>query len=210
VVVNLLCCIPLVGEESFYARLSSLTTTNDSGPTAGDPRLADEGALNSGDIAGIKIGMTMSDVVEHWGKPKLIYSTCMGGPRIDYTAAALFFRDDALSRVYLKSPANREITNSPSLLTTNQTASEYFKRFLSLIDKNNKGPFVTNSIPHGNRMTLKALAGISEGMRMSEIIQAWGKPLILWSDRFGKGTHLGYNDCSLYFEGEKLKEIWYY
>src|SRR5690349_1922055 len=91
ILASLIFHIPLTAEESFYDRVRSLTTTNDTGPKPTDPRLRDERLLDSGEVAGIRIGMSMSEVIKNWGKPKLFYSTCMGGPRFDYAAAALFF-----------------------------------------------------------------------------------------------------------------------
>ena len=106
---SLICQIHLRAEDSFYDRVRSLTTTNDTGPNLTDPRLTDETLLDAGEVAGVRIGMNMSEVIETWGKPNLFYSTCMGGPRFDYPAAALFFRGDTLARVFLflKSSAHR-------------------------------------------------------------------------------------------------------
>jgi hypothetical protein len=107
------------GESAFYRSFLSQATTNDlqhlgiamTSPTLTDtnntsPKLA--GVTNSltamkerGEVGGIRIGMSMSDVVSEWGKPSRFFARCMGGPRLDYSDATLIFHGDVLWEVLL-------------------------------------------------------------------------------------------------------------
>jgi hypothetical protein len=56
-----------------------------------------------GEICGIRLGMTMSEVVAKWGKPPIGMSICYGGPSFSYSDARLVFHEDSLWEVYLPS-----------------------------------------------------------------------------------------------------------
>jgi hypothetical protein len=58
-------------------------------------------ARGRGELAGIRIGMTMQEVVAAWGKPpQYIWSWCYGGPRLCYTDASAIF--DPLTNQVIK------------------------------------------------------------------------------------------------------------
>ena len=93
------------GESTFYRELVSLIDTNDSmarGITS--VHLTDTNSLGvkvtnaisqlseimaSGDVAGVKLGLTAEEVVARRGKPRWIWSRCFGGPRLCYSGASV-------------------------------------------------------------------------------------------------------------------------
>jgi hypothetical protein len=87
-----------------YARLgiswvsdSSLVDTNNQGPVLGTNALPFSRFRTAGEIGGIKLGMTMSEVVAVWGKPRQLFTHCGIGPRFYYGHDAfLFFRENRL------------------------------------------------------------------------------------------------------------------
>jgi hypothetical protein len=58
-------------------------------------------ALRNGEIVGIRLGMSMEDVVAAWGKPLFIYGFCLTGPRFSYKDVEVFFeaRSNAVERL---------------------------------------------------------------------------------------------------------------
>jgi hypothetical protein len=93
-------------EENYYDRLASLLDTNNIGPTLTNT-LSFEKLKSSGEVASVKLGMTMSQVVKAWGKPRTLYSVCGDGPRLSYKTASLYFRGDQLHRISLYGGALR-------------------------------------------------------------------------------------------------------
>ena len=114
-------------------------------------------------------------------------------------------------------------------MATNTGAAElsYFERFtqaltngasgfisdVDLVDTNNLGPIVTNSpISFEKFRASGELRGIKLGMRMSEVISAWGKPSQLYTwcmigPRFGYGPtprREQFGDLSLSFSADRL------
>lgn len=56
----------------------------------------------SGEIAGVKLGMTMDDAVARWGKPKWAWTRCVHGlPTFIYADASLAFDHNCLETVTL-------------------------------------------------------------------------------------------------------------
>jgi hypothetical protein len=95
-----------------YARLgpswvtnSSLVDTNNQGPFFGQKELPFSRFRAAGELRGIKLGMTMSEVVAVWGKPRQLFTHCGIGPRFSYRRYAfLFFRENRLVRLSLSDP----------------------------------------------------------------------------------------------------------
>ncbi len=54
-----------------------------------------------GEVAGISLRMSMSDVIAQWGKPERLWSTCGGGPRMVYHDVSLVFHKDVLSEIII-------------------------------------------------------------------------------------------------------------
>src|SRR5437016_4670503 len=101
IVVACLICVSnsWAAESEYCRRVWSLLDANNSGPTLTN---LSERARASGEVAGAKLGMTMSEVVRVWGKPQIFYSACGGGPRFDYQTASLFFYGDKLRRIWIR------------------------------------------------------------------------------------------------------------
>ena len=83
----------------------SLVDTNNQGPFLGTNALPFFRFRTAGELGGIKLGMTMSEVVAAWGKPRLLYPHCGIGPRLMYGRfASLFFREHRLVLLGLNGP----------------------------------------------------------------------------------------------------------
>ncbi len=91
----------LAKQQSVVVEGVSLVDTNNSGPGITNAPLS-FGKFRKGEIDGIRLGMTMSEVVGAWGKPTRLFSRCGIGPRFCYRPGrtvgdvALFFKEDRL------------------------------------------------------------------------------------------------------------------
>ena len=74
---------PVPGEDMFIQD-SSLVDTNNSGPVLTNGPVSYAGFTSRGELAGIKLGMNMSEVVAVWGKPKKLFYYCVPGPHFYY------------------------------------------------------------------------------------------------------------------------------
>jgi hypothetical protein len=74
----------LPSAESDFISGSALVDTNNAGPVITNQPLFFRRFHDLGELAGGKLGMTMSEVVAVWGKPRLLYSHCYIGPRFWY------------------------------------------------------------------------------------------------------------------------------
>jgi hypothetical protein len=63
---------------------SSLVDTNNQGPVITNLPVLFKMFHESGELAGVKLGMSMTEVVALWGKPRRLYRYCFIGPRFWY------------------------------------------------------------------------------------------------------------------------------
>jgi hypothetical protein len=127
------CCLScFAADGGFYRDFLTLADTNDLNPhLLKSPLLVDtnntrlkltntvvqlEKLLGTGELASLRLGMTMDEVVELWGKPKAFYTTCGGGPRFLFADVDLVFRENALWRVRLPATVfDKSLTAQSSL-----------------------------------------------------------------------------------------------
>ncbi len=111
----------LGADDSFFLRYVGLLNTNDTRPIAVHstsvvdtsntaPKLESieislDKLRSAGEVGDIRLGMTMDQVVLHWGKPKSLYANCGPGPRFIYADVTLNFTSNALDRIYLPESA---------------------------------------------------------------------------------------------------------
>jgi hypothetical protein len=87
----------LAAAERGYYELFTAEPTNGPSPFIGNTNLVDTNnpapiittnisflRFRQGELAGIKLGMTMSEVVRVWGKPRQLVLRCVFGPRLWY------------------------------------------------------------------------------------------------------------------------------
>ena len=84
-----------------FLRDASLVDTNNPGPLITNAPIPFFRFVRGGELAGVRLGMTMSEVVAAWGKPWALHSRCMIGPRFYYgprrqEAVSVFFEEDRL------------------------------------------------------------------------------------------------------------------
>ena len=120
IIVSIFCLRSLAGEAEFYRQFLSVTGTNNTqqiritSPLLVDtnnttPKLA---AVNLNDLktnselSGIRLGMTMQEVVTRWGKPRDFWSNCFGGPRFVYADMSVIFEPgkDSVMSLYCYDP----------------------------------------------------------------------------------------------------------
>jgi hypothetical protein len=68
-----------------------LIDTNNSAPKLTNTLVNLSNACARGEIAGVRLGMTMEEVAARWGKPQSLWGRCYGGPRFYYTDASVIF-----------------------------------------------------------------------------------------------------------------------
>lgn len=91
------------GERGFLSD-ASLVDTNNAGPNLTNAPISFARFHGAGELAGIKLGMSMSEVVAAWGKPPFLHSHCVIGPRFGYgerffSGVSLFFLGDRLALI---------------------------------------------------------------------------------------------------------------
>jgi len=111
-------CLSVRGaDEQFYRNFLALADTNDPAPRLlKSPVLVDTNNTAAklsgtviqldrlraeGQVADLRLGMTMTEVVSRWGKPKAFYSNCDGGPRFIFADTSVVFRGNGLRRIRL-------------------------------------------------------------------------------------------------------------
>ena len=121
--VGLLVCRAEAAELDYYQRFSSLIDTNRSGgPVLTNGMLSLSELKRRPEIVGVKLGMTMSAAVEHWGKPRNFYANDAGGPLLLFHHGALGFQGDKAVRIGiftttipgLRFDGGLTVTNSPA------------------------------------------------------------------------------------------------
>jgi hypothetical protein len=99
-----LCLDVLAAEPDYYARFeqvlksghggfvedASLINTNTPIPISTYTPVSLSALMSRGELCGVRLGMTMSDVVRIWGKPNALYTFCIIGPRFWYTDSGNF------------------------------------------------------------------------------------------------------------------------
>jgi hypothetical protein len=78
---------------------SDLITTNNPGPVLTNAPVPYSRFAEHGELAGIKLGMTMDEVVSAWGKPHALFTRCVFGPRFWYGSGPWYSCDFSLSFV---------------------------------------------------------------------------------------------------------------
>src|SRR5689334_19644704 len=122
-------------ETNFYQRFLStskiekgflqdpmLVNTNNSAPIVTNNTLPYTKFAERGELAGVKLGMTMDEVVAAWGKPRELVTRCIIGPRFWYGDAlhcqlSLFFEGEKLVLIAIGTPLT-EVVRFDNGLTT--------------------------------------------------------------------------------------------
>ena len=197
VLVSTLASESLAAEKDYYERFISLIDTNlDRSSLTGE--VVRLGTLRQKDsIAGVKLGMTMSEVVRICGKPRSLFSNCGGGPVLGYDVAGFGFKGDKLERITLYS------SNSGAVAPAMREEWDYYSRLASLLDTKNVGGFLTNGVLSLDAMRNNGeLAGMRLENTMSEAVRVWGRPHSFYHDSAG-GIVLAYRFGSIEFAGKK-------
>lgn len=109
------CSLTLASEGEFYRQFVSLGDTNDfrqqrvrylalvdtnNGSAKVTGTLNLEALKEEDRIAGIRLGMTMEQIVTSWGKPKWLWAHCLGGlPTMCYEDVMLGFEGNSLKDI---------------------------------------------------------------------------------------------------------------
>lgn len=90
-------------QTTIGARAPQLVDTNNTALKVTNAVLSLRAALSNGELARIRLGMTMEEVVAAWGKPAFIYRFCMTGPRFNYKGVQVYFEagSNAVERISL-------------------------------------------------------------------------------------------------------------
>ncbi len=93
----LLCSLHCFGaDDSFFQHYVRLVVTNVTTPLVDtnntSPKLKDivsplDRLRAAGEVGGVRLGMTMDEVVQRWGKPRNLYANCGPGARFNYVDA---------------------------------------------------------------------------------------------------------------------------
>ncbi len=92
-----------------------LVDTNNTGNKVQGCRLRLDSVAAGGPISGIQFGMSMDEIVRHWGKPPQAWWNYQGGPRFDYEGVILYFVSNRLSGICINSPALRTVHFEPKV-----------------------------------------------------------------------------------------------
>lgn len=118
-----LCLDVLAAEPDYYARFeevlksgqggfaedASLVNTNTPVPISTNAPISLSALMSRGELCGVRLGMTMSDVVRIWGKPNQLYN-CGIGPHFYYTGSGqysgygvtLIFSSNKVEVIYIR------------------------------------------------------------------------------------------------------------
>jgi hypothetical protein len=101
------CVSSLAADDGFYRRFLTaignndgqqvhitspfLVDTNNSVPKLTNAVINLDKLKATGELSGMRLGMTMQEVVTRWGKPRGFWSNCFGGPRFIYADLNVIF-----------------------------------------------------------------------------------------------------------------------
>ena len=106
------------GERGFLTN-SSVVNPNTAYPILSNTPISMSVLLGCGELCGVRLGMSLSEVVQVWGKPTRLYSFCMIGPRMYYTrpeevfqngGVSLFFQSNRLELIVVSGKRCRDLT----------------------------------------------------------------------------------------------------
>jgi hypothetical protein len=112
----------------------TLVKTNNVGANLTNAPLPFSRFAQNGELAGVKLGMNMSQVVEVWGKPHLLFTFCGLGPRFWYHPSKYFgditlaFKENRLAIIALDLAQMRSVTFDNGL--SGRTSDLEFEKFL--------------------------------------------------------------------------------
>jgi hypothetical protein len=114
----------LSGDWDYYERLISLIDTDNAGAFLTNGILPVEKMRTDGEIAGLRLGSSMSEAVRVWGKPHTLFRHKGGGAVLAYGFGSLEFNGEKLSIIRLC------LLNSPEVrfdhgLTGQSTQGEF-------------------------------------------------------------------------------------
>lgn len=112
--------LPVFGGDFYQQFLSTVDTNQFTQPLGALPGLVDtnntgikltnavvdlERLMQSGEISRVRLGMTMQEVVDRWGKPKAGWSRCLHGlVTFSYTEVSLGFEGNRLETIHFSPP----------------------------------------------------------------------------------------------------------
>lgn len=113
----------------------------------------------AGEFARVKLGMTMSQVVKLWGKPRAISPKCGIGPRFYYgNEVSLYFRDDRLVRFSFYHPYSAVFDNGLRLFLPKAKIETLFRSSARPVTEHSSVLDITNaSAKVRTRLTLHEL-----------------------------------------------------
>lgn len=118
-------------DSGYYERFASLIDTNRSGgPVLTNRMLSLNELRRRPEIAGVKLGTSMSAAVERWGKPWNFYAYSDGGPLLMFRHGALSFRGDKVVQIGIFTTMIPGLCFEGGLTITNTPAD--FARVLGL------------------------------------------------------------------------------
>jgi hypothetical protein len=86
--------------------LPGLVDTNNTGMKVTNAVLDLSSLKQSGDVSRVSLGMTMQEVLDHWGKPKAGWTRCLHGLiTFSYTGVSLGFEGNRLETIHFAPPA---------------------------------------------------------------------------------------------------------
>jgi len=119
-----ICCAG-ADQEWFYRQFQSVADTNNivgvTSPLLVDtnnrvlkvtnPAVSLSAMKMKGELGGVRLGMTMEEVVTCWGRPPILWSRCMGGPRFAYADVDVFFEasSNSVRRILLNRDGLRSV-----------------------------------------------------------------------------------------------------
>ena len=124
----LMLTLPADADSTYYDRFTAasqvekgflwhedLIQTNNPGPCLTNAAISFSRFAEHGELAGIRLGMTMDEVVAAWGKPREAITHCFLGPRFWYGPGgwygdlSLFFVTNRLVRIVISDASAEQI-----------------------------------------------------------------------------------------------------
>jgi len=170
---------PVIDKDGYYSQVVELLDPNNPNPLV---NASEGGKTQIHELCGIKVGMSMADVISAWGKPRALGVCKANNASLLYGTFVLWFDHDKLKSISPSASLNwkQQTEKRSSAAVQPPFAQSYYEKLNSFF-RTNQSKQVSQTIKTNSLISVAKLkAGESNGMRlgmtMSEVVALQGKP----------------------------------
>jgi hypothetical protein len=170
---------PVIDKDGYYSQVVELLDPDNPNPPV---TANDRNNTQIHDLCGVKVGMSMADVISVWGKPRALGVCKANNASLLYGPFVLWFDHDKLKSI---SPAaslkwKQQTEKRPLVAVQPAFAQAYYEKLNNFFITNRSvhasEAIKTNSVISIAKLKEGGIEGMRLGMTMSEVVTLQGKP----------------------------------